>query len=491
MGHQYNILGFLGRSWLNFLLLGIIALLLFITFKFGFLAGASIALIPFALVFLVIFINNPFWGFIAVFIANYYIQGLTRYIPGLPSGIVMDGLLVITIVSIILHQFKTRFRYSWKGGFNVIVLLAFIWLLYCIFLLLVPEASPLGWATAARGIGIYFFIIVLLVSVLVRDLKDLHIILNIWAVLSLTAVLKALMQQYLGFDAAESRWLYVEGASRTHIIYSGIRYFSFFSDAANFGSGIALSGVVFGIAALSDKRYGYKVFYAITAAACMYGMIISGTRGSLMVPFVGFTLYTILSKQFKTTLLAAFAILSVFAFLRYTNYGQGNSYIRRMRSIFNAAEDASLQVRMVNQEKLRVYMADKHFGVGIGMSRGRAETYQPDAFVSKIPSDSWYVLIWVETGIVGLILHLLILLSVPAYGAYLILFKLRDPTVRGIVSAMVCGISGLYVSSYTIEIIGQFPTGFILYTCMAVVYMSPRLDKVQTDKNAILEENYG
>jgi O-antigen ligase len=146
---------------------------------------------------------------------------------------------------------------------------------------------------------------------------------------------------------------------------------------------------------------------------------------------------------------------------------------------------------MVNQERLRVYMADKHFGVGIGMSRGRAETYQPDAFVSKIPSDSWYVLIWVETGIVGLILHLLILLSVPAYGAYLILFKLRDPTVRGIVSAMVCGISGLYVSSYTIEIIGQFPTGFILYTCMAVVYMSPRLDKVQTDKNAILEENYG
>jgi hypothetical protein len=486
-----NILGSLGRLWLGILLIIVVSVILFITFKFGYIAGAAITLIPFGLIFFVVFINNPFWGFIAVFIANYYIQGLTRYIPSLPSGILMDGLLGITIVSIILHQFKTRYRYSWRSAYNVLTLMAFIWLLYCVFLLLVPDASPLGWATAARGIGIYFIVITILVSVLVKDFKDLHTILNIWAVLSLTAVLKALIQQYLGFDSAESRWLYVEGASRTHIIYSGIRYFSFFSDAANFGSGIALSGVVFGIAALGEKRLGYKVFYAVTCLASMYGMIISGTRGSLMVPFVGFTLYTILSKRFKSTILAIFAILSVFVFLKYTNYGQGNSYVRRMRSIFNAAEDASLQVRMANQDKLRVYMADRHFGVGIGMSRGRAETYQPNAFVSKIPSDSWYVLIWVETGIVGLILHLLILLSVPAYGAYLILFKLRDPTLRGIVSAMVCGISGLYVSSYTIEILGQFPTGFILYTCMTVIFISPKFDRELQEKNLKLEANNG
>lgn len=488
---QKYILGFISKSWLGILLLVVVSGMLFITFKFGYLAGASVAMFPIALVFLVLFINNPFWGFIAIFVANYYIQGLTRYIPTLPSGIMMDGILVVTIVSIILHQFKTRYSYSWKNAYNVLTLLAFIWLLYCVFLLLIPNASPLGWATSARGIGIYFLVITILVSVLIRNMRDLHLILNIWAVLSLTAVLKALMQQYLGFDSAEMRWLYVEGASRTHIIYSGIRYFSFFSDAANFGSGIALSGVVFGIASLVEKRRGYKVFYAITSIASLYGMIISGTRGSLMVPFVGFTLYAIISKRFKSAILASLAILSVVVFLKYTNYGQGNSYVRRMRSIFNATEDASLQVRLVNQDKLKVYMADKHFGVGIGMSRGRAETYQPDAFVSKIPSDSWYVLIWVETGIVGLILHLLILFSVPAYGTYLILFKLRDPTVRGIVAAMVCGISGLYVSSYTIEILGQFPTGFILYTCMTVIFISPKFDREQQEKNLKLEENNG
>lgn len=66
----------------------------------------------------------------------------------------------------------------------------------------------------------------------------------VWAILTLTAVIKAIWQKYVGFDSAEKYWLYVLGGSTTHIIYSGIRYFSFFSDAANFGAGMGFSMVV-------------------------------------------------------------------------------------------------------------------------------------------------------------------------------------------------------------------------------------------------------
>ena len=43
------------------------------------------------------------------------------------------------------------------------------------------------------------------------------------------------MQKYIGFDSFETKWLN-EGGATTHIIWSGVRYFSFFTDASNMGA---------------------------------------------------------------------------------------------------------------------------------------------------------------------------------------------------------------------------------------------------------------
>lgn len=107
-----------------------------------------------------------------------------------------------------------------------------------------------------------------------------------------------------------------------------------------------------------------------------------------------------------------------------TDIGQGNQQIRRMRSAFNT-EDASFQVRMVNQAKMRTYMSDKPFGVGLGLGGGKAKRFAPDAYMSQIPTDSWFVMIWVETGIIGLLLHLTILIFTIIYGTYISLFQLK------------------------------------------------------------------
>jgi len=52
---------------------------------------------------------------------------------------------------------------------------------------------------------------------------------------------------------------------------------------------------------------------------------------------------------------------------------------------------------------MRAFMADKYFGVGIGTAK--AQEYST-AEISKIPTDSWLVMKWVETGIIGLIIYL-------------------------------------------------------------------------------------
>ena len=86
-------------------------------------------------------------------------------------------------------------------------------------------------------------------------------------------------------------------------------------------------------------------------------------------------------------------------------------------------------------------------------------------------------MIWVETGIVGLLLHIGILLYVLGRGAWLVIFRLRNAQLRGLVAALVAGISGVVVMSYGNEVLGQIPTGAIIYMSMAFIFLSPHFDK--------------
>jgi len=475
------------NKWLvlSVLFIGILVILRISIYQ-GFQFGAIASLAPVAIIFLVIILNNPKWGFFILFICNYYISGLSRYVQSLPPGITMDVFFMLLISLIILNQFNHNSWVKFKNCMNPITMLALIWALYLIFEIFnTNNISTLAWFTSVRGLGVYFILTAVVASVLMRKYDDLKKIVLIWAILCLSAVLKAFIQKNFGFDYAESRWL-DEGGRATHIIYSGVRYFSFFTDAANFGTGIAFSGVVFAIVAFYIKSNALKVFYFLTAVACFYGMLLSGTRGSIAVPFVGLTLFIVLSKSFKFAVPTTAFIIVALVFLKFTYIGHGNQYIRRMRSVFNT-EDASFVVRLENQAKMKVYMADKPFGAGVGMSRGKVHTYKPNPVLSQIATDSWYVLIWVETGIIGLLLHILILLTVLGYGCYLVLFRLKDRELRGIIAGFSCGIAGLYVASYSLEIIGQFPTGIIMYTLMTFIFLSPMYEKELEEKNQLTE----
>ncbi len=48
---------------------------------------------------------------------------------------------------------------------------------------------------------------------------------------------------------------------------------------------------------------------------------------------------------------------------------------------------------------MRAFMADKYFGVGIGTAK--AQEYST-AEISKIPTDSWLVMIWLKQALSGL-----------------------------------------------------------------------------------------
>lgn len=465
-----------GKYFYLVLFIGLFIMSITIIF-FDIASGIILAGIPLFCLILLFLFRKPYWLMIVLFIMNYIIMGVSRYILSLQGGIIIDILLLTTLFILLVQTIFFRVDY-WKRANNTLTYLSLIWLIYCTIEIVNPHTTPELWLTSVRGIAFYLFFFVLLTLALFDRYITLKNILILWAVLTVLAVLKALIQKFIGFDWAENHWLFTGKGSKTHIIYSGIRYFSFFTDAANFGCSMALSMVVFSISALYIKNKYVRTLFIIATLLSAYGMVISGTRAALAVPFVGYTIFVIVSKRTKIVIGGAILILSTFVFFYFTNIGQSNTEIRRMRSAFEGTKDASFVVRLENQKKMKEFMPSHPFGIGIGKSKHA----DPQDYMYGIATDSSLIFIWVETGTIGLIIYLFIFLFVIGRGIYDILFRIKNEEVKGVMSALVAGLGGMLVTAYGNEVLQQFPTGPILYMCMAFIMMGRRFDKEMESK---------
>lgn len=466
--------------------------LLFLGYVFsvyGFLPGVAAALLPLGLALAILGIQRPKLAFYAFFILNYFIMGAGRYTMGgsFPFGVVVDAFIAYLAVILVLHRIFFNDPAKEKtGSLNGFTLVAFIWLLYAFFQLFNPAGMVSAWAASFRGVAFYMFAVAFTAPLFIKRFRDFEILLIIWSVLTVFAVSKALMQKYIGFDDAELYWLFVLGGQVTHVIGYGVRYFSFFTDAANFGAAMAMAMTVFSICAIFVGKKWMKIWFTAVALLAFYGMALSGTRAALAVPFVGFSMLVFLSKRAKLILMFSVLLLLLFCFLKFTYIGHGNAMIRRMRTAFDP-EDPSMVIRYENQAKLKVYMADKPFGVGLGLSGVKAKRYTGENYLSTIPTDSWFVMLWVETGVAGLLLNIAILLYILGFGAFQVLFRIRSNQLRGLNIALIAGCSGMIVASYANEILGQFPNGIIIYTSMAMIFLSPKFDRELAAKEAAKE----
>ncbi|WP_059025463.1 O-antigen ligase family protein [Gabonibacter massiliensis] len=453
------------------LLLGIIIIYKLILLK-GIMMATLFACLPILLLALGWFIKNPSHSFIALYVLNYVIMGINRYVP-LKSGLIMTSLTLALMVLLLLRNNYQALGFS--KAKNSLTLLWSIWLIYCLFEVFNPNAMFEPWSIAFTTYALYPFVMAICIPSLFPKYHHLKLMLMLLAFLTLLASAKGYWQRNRGFDRAELYWLYVGGGASTHLIYTGVRYFSFFPDAANFGTGMGFAMIVFGISAAYVKNKWLKIYFAVAALAGGYGMLIAGTRSAMAVPFAGITCFAVLSKNYKGALTGILILIAAYCFFNFTNIGNDNGLIRRMRTAFNF-NDASFQVRKKNQEQLKTYMASHPFGVGLGLGGGKAKRFKPKAFVSQIPTDSWLVMTWVETGIIGLILYMGIILTILARSAYIIMFKLKNKELKGICSALLSGIFGMVVSSYGNEVL-SYPNGMIVFTAMAFIYMSKYYDE--------------
>ena len=441
--------------------------------------GLFLALI-FGSVYLYYLFLYPIIGFYTAIALNFVLLGLGRYVQGLPLGFGIDGILILTYIALFMNRFHTRI--DWSPAKKDITLLVTIWLGYAFFELVNPEARSVAAWISGRGMSFYPFLFVPLTLMFINTHKKLNYFIYVWAIFSVLGTLKGIMQMTFGVDYAEQAWLDA-GSYKTHILFGKLRVFSFYSDAGQFGANQGYTGVVFLIYAMSQSKLVPKLLFIFVGLLGIYGMVISGTRGALSVPIVGFMTYFVLSKNIKVLSVGITFLIIVFIFFKFTTIGQGNAQIRRMRTAFDP-NDASLQVRLNNQKILKNYLASRPFGGGIGHGGTKAQKYLPNAFLSNVATDSWYVLIWVEQGIVGLLLHLAILFYVMAKASLIVMFKIRDPILKYKISALIAGMAGIMVASYGNAVLGQMPTALLIYATMAIVLNTDVFNRPEEENQA-------
>jgi O-antigen ligase len=451
----------------------IISVLAFLSAKLGMMSFALSVGLPLFLVYGYFLFTWPVIGLYTAIAMSFVLIGAGRYVKDVPVGLGLDAVLILTFIALFINKFKEKV--DWSPVNKDITYLSLIWFGYSMFQLVNPESQSVAAWFSGRGVALYMFLMVPLTLLLINTNRKLDILLYVWGALSILATLKGIMQLQIGLDAAEQGWL-DDGNAKTHVLFGKLRVFSFMSDAGQFGGNQAYSAVVSFIFSMAQTDRKKKWFFLIVALLAFYGMIISGTRGAISVPLAGFMLFFILRKNIRVLSIGVAILAVVFIFFKFTMIGQGNDQIRRMRTAFDP-NDASLQVRLDNQRLLKRYLASRPFGGGIGHGGVKAQKYLPNAFLSQIATDSWYVLVWVEMGIIGLLMHLFILFYTLIRGTWLVMFRLKDPKLKLKISALIAGLAGVMVASYGNAVLGAMPTGMLIYTSMAIILNAKALDK--------------
>jgi hypothetical protein len=463
----------LAKPGFMLLLLIVVSLFAFIASKMQLMGIGVLFGLFFGIVYLYLLFTKPIIGLYTGVALSFILIGMGRYVKDLQVGLGMDAILILTYVALIMNKFRERV--NWLPAGKDITVLATIWLGYSLFQLVNPEANSVAAWFSGRGVSIYMFLLVPLTLLLINSNRKLDFLLYVWGIFSILASLKGIMQMKFGLDHAEQAWL-DEGNYKTHILFGKLRVFSFLSDAGQFGGNQGYTAVVATIYSMAVKKNkAKKIFFIAVALLGFYGMIISGTRGAISIPLAGFLAFFVLRKNIRVLSYGIALLALVFIFFRFTNIGQGNDQIRRMRTAFDP-NDASLQVRLDNQKLLKKYLASRPFGGGIGHGGVKAQKYLPNAFLSQVATDSWYVLVWVEQGIVGLLIHLFILFYTIGKASYKVMFKIRDPLLKLKIAALISGMVGVMVASYGNAVLGGMPTGILIYISMAVMLNSEMLD---------------
>lgn len=430
---------------------------------------------PFSIILIYLAFGKRMFTFWGLFLINYFVMFLSKEnkMP-LPASI-PNELLEIVLIAIAIIDLKEN-KLSYIAHLMTFAILG--WCAFCILQLL-NDTCGIGINVNAWFIGVRLMAFQLLYAVIVTSLyvntpKRIYAFFFLWGLCLLFSIFWCWKQINIGWTAAEANWLFVQDHARQHMVNGITRYFSTFTDAANFGIHMAAASVAFYVIAITNKIKKYKIFFGLIGALSTWGMFQSGTRTAIFCMIAGFLVFLILSKSIKIIVPVSIILGLFLSMLMFTNIGNGNNQIRRMRSAFNP-EDASANVRTINQAAMKKYMKDAPWGIGLGAADIPANNKYK--ILSGMPPDSEYVYIWIRTGKIGITWFIICNLLTLLGACHTVLFRIRNRSLMGIGAAWCAAFTALHLGGYGNQILMQFPNIVIFYGGLAMVFILPRIEK--------------
>ena len=467
-----------GRVLLLFLLF-LLAIYEFI--HAGYNAFTIVCLLPALIIAVYILFKWKMVAFWALIFVNYIVQFKANPLP-LPSGIPMslwdEGFeLILIAIAILDASQESRFGRS----VNLMLFAIMIWCGLCTLELL-NDTCDMGidvaaWFTSFRLYCLHLVWIILVFSIYISSPERLIQYLKVWALLSLFSAFWVWKQKNIGFTPKEYAFVYYGAGSSTHLLNGGtlIRYFSTFSDAATYGCYAASAGVAYIIMGITNKIKWDRIFFLIIGVCVIWGMFQSGTRTAIFSLAAGFMLFIILSKSFKIAIPFGIFFAFFMSFLIFTNIGNGNQQIRRMRSAFDRS-DASANTREINKESIRKYLEDAPWGLGIASTQANIPANNKYRKLSDIPPDSEYVYMWVHTGVIGICVFVFCMVLMLVGACWIVMFKLKSPSLIGIGGGLCGAFVSIQLGAYANQILYQYPNAVTFFGGLAIVYILPYLE---------------
>ena len=417
-----------------------------------------------------IFINNRI-GIIVILIMAYFIMWILRMGVNFPLGTLMDGMEALLIIGFFLQQKKEK---NWKIFKNPISIMVGIWIIYILLQVVNPSSeSRLAWVYTVRSTALVMLLYFIFLYN-IRTVSFIRLILKLWLALSVFAALYAFKQEYFGFFDFEDSWLMSDPVIKDLLFIGGSwRKFSIFSDPVAFAYNMAVACILCIALITGPFSAKKKTMLSFMAAFFMLVMLYSGTRGAYVLVPAALILLSIL--KFSRTIMLATAVAAFFMGIMIF-IPTSNSTLVRFQSAFRPSEDASFNVRKINQKRIQPYIQSNPLGGGLGATGTWGKRFSPGSYLANFPPDSGYVRTAVELGSIGLLIFCIFMFTCLRTGINNF-YRINDPELKTYCLAMTLIVFALNIGNYPQEALVQFPISIYFYLTLAIINVSLMLSQ--------------
>ena len=419
----------------------------------------------------------PRFGIIIYLTMAYLIMWFLKLGVPFPLGTLMDGMEALFILSLFIQQKKNKDWKQFKGPIGTMML---VWIGYNFFQIANPTAeSRLAWVYTVRTVAVVMFMYFIFVYY-INSIKYIRLIAKLWIGLALFAALYAFKQEHIGFFPFEDAYLHSDPGIELLLFIGGVwRKFSIFSDPVAFSYNMVTASLLCVGMMTGDISKRKRYFLGFLVVFFMMVMLYSGTRGAYVLMPVALILLSILKYRKKVLLFLAIgaALAAVVIFIPTSN-----QTLYRFQSAFKPSEDASFNLRKMNQKKIQPYILSHPLGGGLGATGEWGKRFAPYSYLANFPPDSGYVRVAVELGWIGLFLFCLLIFTILRVGINNY-YTIKDPELRSYCLSALLVVFALNIGNYPQEALVQYPSNVYFYLATALITVTYRLDQ-QKSKEA-------